>query len=162
MSGAGNRLRSWPWSSTAARAAARDNICVRIALTFDSEHPDNSVTDPVGNAGRLLDLLRDRNVRCTFFVQCSWASAYWHLAERIHNDGHLIGSHSHWHCIFTNMRDKGISVGRWCGSTTAWGRSTHSMLPVASTTWCRPRLGTPMHKRWTWKVPRAPVQWKPR
>jgi len=82
---------------------------VRIALTFDAEHPDQPPTDPIGNAGRLLDLLRDRDVQCTFFVQSSWASAYWHLVERIHNDGHLIGSHSHWHCIFTSMTDDGIA-----------------------------------------------------
>jgi peptidoglycan/xylan/chitin deacetylase (PgdA/CDA1 family) len=57
----------------------------------------------------LLDLLRDRNVQCTFFIQSSWANAYRHLAERIKTEGHLIGSHSHWHCVFTSMTDKGIA-----------------------------------------------------
>jgi len=82
---------------------------VRVALTFDAEHPDHPATDPIQNAERLLDLLGQREISATFFIQSSWANAYRHLAERIKGDGHLIGSHSHWHCLFPGMASDGIA-----------------------------------------------------
>ena len=68
----------------------------RVALTFDAEHPDRPWCPP-GNAGRILDTLRDREVRATFFVQGRWAKAYPETARRIAEEGHLIGHHSHYH-----------------------------------------------------------------
>jgi peptidoglycan/xylan/chitin deacetylase (PgdA/CDA1 family) len=83
---------------------------MRISLTVDVEHPDYPTTNPLGNASRLLDLLRDREIRSSFFVQSSWANAYPDLAVRIADEGHLIGSHSHWHCVFPSMNDEGIAA----------------------------------------------------
>jgi peptidoglycan-N-acetylmuramic acid deacetylase len=80
-----------------------------VAVTVDAEHPDRPTTDPLGNAGRLLDLLRDRGVPAAFFVQGKWASAYPHAVERVVDEGHLLGCHSHWHCAFPNLTDEGIA-----------------------------------------------------
>jgi len=83
-------------------------MIMRVALTIDAEHPDNPTVDPIGNAERILDLLRAGQVRATFFVQSSWAGAYPQLVGRMVEDGHLVGSHSHWHCIYTSMSHDGI------------------------------------------------------
>jgi peptidoglycan/xylan/chitin deacetylase (PgdA/CDA1 family) len=69
---------------------------LRVALTFDAEHPDRPWCPP-GNAESIVDLLRARGVRATFFIQGRWAEAYPDTAKRIATDGHLIGHHSHYH-----------------------------------------------------------------
>jgi peptidoglycan/xylan/chitin deacetylase (PgdA/CDA1 family) len=69
---------------------------LRVALTFDAEHPDRPWCPP-GNAERILDTLRDGGVRATFFVQGRWAEAYPTTARRIADEGHLVGHHSHYH-----------------------------------------------------------------
>jgi len=69
---------------------------LRVALTFDAEHPDRPWCPP-GNAERILDTLRERGVTATFFVQGRWAQAYPATAKRIATDGHLVGHHSHYH-----------------------------------------------------------------
>jgi peptidoglycan/xylan/chitin deacetylase (PgdA/CDA1 family) len=69
---------------------------LRVALTFDAEHPDRPWCPP-GNAERILDTLRERGVMATFFVQGRWAQAYPATAKRIATDGHLVGHHSHYH-----------------------------------------------------------------
>jgi peptidoglycan/xylan/chitin deacetylase (PgdA/CDA1 family) len=69
---------------------------LRVALTFDAEHPDRPWCPP-GNAEHLLDVLLAEEVRATFFVQGRWAEAYPATARRIADDGHLVGFHSHYH-----------------------------------------------------------------
>lgn len=65
-------------------------------LTFDAEHADHPA-DP-RNAERILDMVRGLGV--TFFVQGRWASGNPKLVERMFDEGHRVGSHSHYH---TNM-----------------------------------------------------------
>jgi peptidoglycan/xylan/chitin deacetylase (PgdA/CDA1 family) len=67
----------------------------RVALTFDTEHSDRPA-ESEGTA-HVYDVLRDREVRATAFIQGRWAEAYPDLARRIAADGHLIGNHSHFH-----------------------------------------------------------------
>lgn len=69
---------------------------LRIALTFDAEHPDRPWCPP-GNADGILDTLAGAGVRATFFVQGRWAEAYPSTARRIADEGHLVGHHSHYH-----------------------------------------------------------------
>ncbi len=69
---------------------------LRVALTFDAEHPDRPWCPP-GNAERILRQLREAGVRATFFVQGRWAQAYPETAATIADDGHLVGMHSHYH-----------------------------------------------------------------
>jgi peptidoglycan/xylan/chitin deacetylase (PgdA/CDA1 family) len=80
---------------------------VRVALTFDAEHPDR----PVGRSGveeDLLDLLEGRGVRATFFLQGRWAEAHPDLAAGIAGAGHLVGSHSHFHARMPLLTDEGL------------------------------------------------------
>jgi peptidoglycan-N-acetylglucosamine deacetylase len=84
-----------------------DNEGVRVALTFDAEHPDR----PPGGAGveeEMLALLRQEDVRATFFIQGRWAQAHPELAARIVGDGHVIGSHSHFHARMPLLSDEGL------------------------------------------------------
>lgn len=67
----------------------------RVALTFDAEHPDRPAVP--GATERVLDILRERQTRATFFVQGRWVEAEPALARRIVADGHLVGHHSHYH-----------------------------------------------------------------
>lgn len=78
----------------------------RVALTFDTEHPDRPSERAVEE--RLLDRLAARDVRATFFVQGRWAEAYPALARRIADDGHLIGSHSHYHARMPLFTARGL------------------------------------------------------
>jgi peptidoglycan-N-acetylglucosamine deacetylase len=79
----------------------------RVALTFDAEHPDRSWCPP-GNAERILDTLRDLDVRSTMFVQGRWAEAYPATARRIPDEGHLVGHHSHYHARMPLLLESGF------------------------------------------------------
>ncbi|MFZ9703020.1 MAG: polysaccharide deacetylase family protein, partial [Candidatus Limnocylindrus sp.] len=68
---------------------------MRVALTFDAEHPDRP-HHLVGSEDRLRETLGTLEVRGTFFVQGRWAEAFPDQARRIAEDGHLIGNHSHY------------------------------------------------------------------
>ena len=62
----------------------------KIALTFD-DGPNAACT------GRLLDGLKERNVRATFFVIGKNVQANPKLIKRIHEEGHMIGNHTYSH-----------------------------------------------------------------
>lgn len=68
---------------------------VRVALTFDAEHPDRPCRP--GVAAGILDALATHGLRATFFVQGRWAQAYPGTARAIAEGGHLVGNHSHHH-----------------------------------------------------------------
>ena len=90
---------------------------VRVALTFDAEHPDRPHC-PSGNAERILDALGEAGARATFFVQGRWARSDPRIAERIATDGHLIGNHSKYHARMTLLTDDGIRTDvRECEQT---------------------------------------------
>ncbi len=80
---------------------------VRVALTFDAEHPDRP-TEAGATAG-ILDALGAAGARATFFVQGRWAEAEPCLAGRIAHDGHLVGNHSHHHARMTILTGAGIA-----------------------------------------------------
>jgi peptidoglycan/xylan/chitin deacetylase (PgdA/CDA1 family) len=89
----------------------------RVALTFDAEHPDRPHCPP-GAADAVLDALAASGARATFFVQGRWASAYPTVAARIAADGHLVGSHSHYHAPMPSLSGKGFRADlRLAGST---------------------------------------------
>ena len=79
----------------------------RVALTFDAEHPDRAWCPPA-NAERILDALAAAGARATFFVQGRWAEAYPDVARRIADDGHVVGSHSHFHAKMPLLTDVGL------------------------------------------------------
>ncbi len=67
-----------------------------LALTFDDG------PDPV-NTPRLLDLLRDRQVRATFFVVGANAAAHPDIVRRMYSEGHEVGNHSWVHPNLTKL-----------------------------------------------------------
>jgi peptidoglycan/xylan/chitin deacetylase (PgdA/CDA1 family) len=82
-------------------------VAFRVALTFDAEHPDRPAR--FGNDERLLDALEAAGVRATFFVQGRWAEAHPGLARRVAADGHLVGSHTHYHARLPLFSEAGLA-----------------------------------------------------
>ena len=78
----------------------------RVALTFDTEHPDRPSAPGVEE--RLLDGLVELDVRATFFVQGRWAEAFPETARRIPAGGHLVGNHSHYHARMPLLNAAGL------------------------------------------------------
>jgi peptidoglycan/xylan/chitin deacetylase (PgdA/CDA1 family) len=67
-----------------------------IAMTFDDgPHPSNTP--------RLLDLLKQRNIKATFFVVGSNSKAYPQILRRITAEGHEIANHTWTHANITTL-----------------------------------------------------------
>jgi peptidoglycan-N-acetylglucosamine deacetylase len=79
----------------------------RVALTFDAEHGDHPSRPDAPDA--LVEALGRAGVHATFFLQGAWAQAFPGRARRIAGDGHLVGSHSHWHAPLDLLTDAGIA-----------------------------------------------------
>ena len=79
---------------------------LRVALTFDAEHPDRPASRGVAEA--LIEWLAANDVVATFFVQGRWAQAYPDVARQIVAGGHLVGSHSHYHARMHLLSDAGL------------------------------------------------------
>jgi len=79
---------------------------MRVALTIDTEF--GGLPAVQDNPVRLLDILSERSVRATFFVQGRWAGAHPDLTRRIRDDGHLIGNHSYYHTPATMLTPSGL------------------------------------------------------
>ena len=83
------------------------NDRLRVALTFDAEHPDRRWCPP-GNADAILNTLAAEGVVASFFVQGRWAEAYPETARRIAAEGHLVGHHSHYHAPMSLLLGGGL------------------------------------------------------
>jgi peptidoglycan/xylan/chitin deacetylase (PgdA/CDA1 family) len=81
---------------------------VRIALTFDAEHPDRPHRPGVTEG--ILDVLADRAVATTWFLQGRWVEAQPGVARRVATDGHLVGNHSFYHARLPLMTDLGLAT----------------------------------------------------
>ncbi len=69
-----------------------------IAMTFDDgPHPQNTP--------RLLDILRARNIKATFFVIGRSVDLYPKIVRRTVAEGHEIGNHTHTHRLLTKLGD---------------------------------------------------------
>jgi polysaccharide deacetylase family sporulation protein PdaB len=68
----------------------------KVALTFD-DVPDPRFTPQV------LDILKAKRVRATFFVVGTRAGKHPGLVRRIHREGHNIGNHSYSHPDFSKL-----------------------------------------------------------
>lgn len=72
-----------------------------IAITFDDgPHPQNTP--------RLLDMLRARNIKATFYMVGSNVDLYPQVVRRVVAEGHEIGNHSYTHRLFSKMSDSDI------------------------------------------------------
>lgn len=75
------------------------NTKSKIALTFD-DAPDATFTPLV------LDILKKKGVKATFFVVGNRIEKYPEIAKRIVKEGHTIGNHSYNHANFTKLNDE--------------------------------------------------------
>ena len=80
---------------------------LRVALTFDAEHPDRPHHGE--NAAWVLDELRRLLVRATVFLQGRWVEANPDLASRVADEGHLIGNHSFYHARMPLLSPDGFA-----------------------------------------------------
>jgi peptidoglycan/xylan/chitin deacetylase (PgdA/CDA1 family) len=81
--------RSSMWGPVLWRAP-HDAATSSVALTFD-DGPLPGTTD------RILDALGEANVRAAFFVIGRYVQRWPDLVRRMHDDGHLVGNHTHEH-----------------------------------------------------------------
>jgi peptidoglycan/xylan/chitin deacetylase (PgdA/CDA1 family) len=84
----------------------RPRGALRVALTFDAEHPDRPHRPGVGEA--ILETLAGRGVTSTWFLQGRWVEANPSTARRVAADGHLIGNHSFYHARLPLLTAGGI------------------------------------------------------
>jgi peptidoglycan/xylan/chitin deacetylase (PgdA/CDA1 family) len=73
----------------------------RVALTLDA----GAGSAPVP---RILEVLRERDIRLTFFLTGTWAAENPALAREIVADGHELANHSLTHADFTTLSDEAI------------------------------------------------------
>ncbi|MBM2811131.1 MAG: polysaccharide deacetylase [Chloroflexi bacterium] len=74
-----------------------------IALTFDAGAG-------AGTVGELLNALRDRSVRATFFVAGAFADRYPDVIRRIATEGHELANHSYSHPDFRSLTEEQMRV----------------------------------------------------
>ena len=93
-----------------------------LTLTFDNG-PEPGVTP------RVLDILRERNIKTTFFVigeKLGDAERY-RLAARAHDEGHWIGNHTFTHTVPLGQQQDAATAEREIGRTqAAIGELTHA------------------------------------
>ena len=109
-----------------------------VALTFDIEIDEKSVLS-------ILEILRARKIKATFFVTGRWVEAFPEAARTIVRDGHEIGNHSYTHPSFARIGYDGAqreldtterAVKEVTGATThpyfrfPYGDSTADMLAL--------------------------------
>lgn len=74
-----------------------------IAMTFDDgPQPQNTP--------RLLDILRARNIKATFFVIGRSVDVHPQVVRRTVAEGHEIGNHSHTHRLLSKLSDSEVSL----------------------------------------------------
>jgi peptidoglycan/xylan/chitin deacetylase (PgdA/CDA1 family) len=72
-----------------------------VAMTFDDgPHPQHTP--------RLLDMLKQRGIKATFFVVGQNAAQYPEILKRIHAEGHELANHSYTHPILNPLGEGGI------------------------------------------------------
>lgn len=72
-----------------------------LAMTFD-DGPHPSLTP------KLLDILKERNIKCTFFLIGQQIKMYPNIVRRMVAEGHEIANHTWTHCSLTSRSDDQI------------------------------------------------------
>lgn len=128
-----------------------------IALTFDDgPHPVNTP--------RLLDILKERNVKATFYVVATNAKAHPEIMRRIIAEGHEIGNHTVTHGDLTKMsndqvrkelRDSHTAIVSTTGVAPRTMRPPYGAITSSQKSWIRNEFGYPAI---LWSV--DPEDWK--
>lgn len=93
--------KAFSGEKTAAADASLQQSEGQIALTFDDgPHPVQTK--------RLLDGLRERNVKVTFFLMGANIEGNEDIVKQMQNDGHLIGNHSYRHIPLTTAGEGAV------------------------------------------------------
>jgi len=108
---------------------------MRVALTFDAEHPSRPHCPP-GSAEAVLDILAELGIPGTFFVQGQWAKAYPATAQRIVRQGHLVGNHSLYHVRMPFLTDEGFRA-----DVLGAGTAIREVMGVDARPWFRLPFG---------------------
>lgn len=128
-----------------------------IAMTFDDGPNPN-------NTPRLLDMLRARNIKATFYVVGSNVDLYPQIVRRAVAEGHEIGNHSYSHRLLSKMSDSAIredltrcrdAVGRAAGVQPRTLRPPYGGLLQSQREWVHAEFGYPII---LWSV--DPLDWK--
>lgn len=120
---AGDSLASLPQPSALTASRHSYTSCnvngPYIALTFDDgPHPEHTA--------KLLDELKKRNVKATFFLVGQCAAEYPDLVKRIVDEGHEVANHSWSHPALSKLSAEGVrkqmentndAIRRACGVT---------------------------------------------
>lgn len=128
-----------------------------IAITFDDgPHPQNTP--------RLLDMLRDRNIKATFFVIGRNVDLYPQVVRRTVAEGHEIGNHTYTHRLLSKLSDSEVrtelircrdAVARASGSPIRVMRPPYGGLHPRQREWVHAEFGYPTI---LWSV--DPLDWR--
>lgn len=77
-----------------------ENDSISIALTFDGGSNNNG-------SAKILNILRENNIRCTIFLTGAFLRKYPKLVKQMIADGHEIGNHSYNHPHLTMLERDG-------------------------------------------------------
>ncbi|MDD6306240.1 MAG: polysaccharide deacetylase family protein, partial [Clostridiales bacterium] len=96
----GQYVQSTQLHSAASEDAMATNTMTKkkVAITFD-DGPNPDYTEP------LLEGLKERGVTATFFLLGKEVERYPEIVKDIHDNGHLIGTHSYEHVNLKNLCD---------------------------------------------------------
>lgn len=128
-----------------------------VAITFDDgPHPSNTP--------RLLDMLRARNIRATFYVIGRNVDLYPAVVRRTVAEGHEIGNHSYTHPVLSKLSDAGVrseltkcrdAIARAAGVQPRTMRPPYGALLQRQREWMHAELRYPTI---LWSV--DPLDWK--
>ncbi|WP_226895641.1 polysaccharide deacetylase family protein [Luteolibacter marinus] len=128
-----------------------------IAITFDDgPHPKNTP--------RLLDMLRERNIKATFYVIGRNVDLYPNVLRRTVSEGHEIGNHTYTHPILSKLSDSAVraeltkcrdAVARAAGVKPRTMRPPYGALLQRQREWIHSDLNYPTIM---WSV--DPLDWK--
>ena len=128
-----------------------------IAITFDDgPHPNHTP--------RLLDMLRERNIKATFYVIGRNVELYPNVLRRTVSEGHEIGNHTYTHPILSKLSDSAVreeltkcrdAVARAAGVQPRTMRPPYGALLQRQRQWIHSELNYPTI---LWSV--DPLDWK--
>lgn len=150
------RLATGPLGKKDSYGRVETNLPL-LALTFDDgPHPSNTP--------RLLDIMKARNVKATFYVVGTNVRAYPEIMRRIISEGHEIGNHTVTHGDLTKMSDDGVrrelkmahdAIMEATGVAPRSMRPPYGAITSRQKTWIKQEFGYPSI---LWSV--DPEDWK--